>query len=200
MRYVHAFRGRTSCSEVKVENSEDQLCEEEAEKDDGKAIGLLHGFNLVLLHWVHLLNPFGDLVRQFLVGCPHDGCGRYALVELMILVEIGNMSIRVVLERHGLGLMVELSAMIRGCHLHATIRSGLLALVGQQLEDVVIEDDFVHLDGLSAEGTDGSAVETGHALLADGVVHGADDDGPLVAAVVAEVADVAFVDVCEFLV
>lgn len=43
-------------------------------------------------------------------------------------------------------------------------------------------------------------MQTFHALSADGVVHAADDDGLASAAVVAVEADVALVDVGEFLV
>ena len=67
------------------------------------------------------------------------------------------------------------------------------AISGQELKDVVIDDYFVELDALSAEGTVGLDFEGFGAAFADGVVHAADDEGGVFGAVVGAEADVAFV-------
>lgn len=70
----------------------------------------------------------------------------------------------------------------------------------QQLVDVVIDDNFVKCDPLPAEGTVRPTFKTVHAFLAHCMMHGADDDGLLVAAVVVTETYVALVDVAKFLV
>ena len=49
--------------------------------------------------------------------------------------------------------------------------------MGEELIDVVIDDHLIEADGFPAERADGLGLEEVETLLAEGVVHGADDDG-----------------------
>ena len=67
-------------------------------------------------------------------------------------------------------------------------------ITGKQFEDVIIDNYLAEVDVFPAVGTLPGCLKPSHALPADGVVHGADDDRLLLSAVVLRVADVAFVD------
>lgn len=68
------------------------------------------------------------------------------------------------------------------------------SFLGQQFEDVVVECHFAEDNFFPAEGAVGFDPEAIDAGLADGVVHCADDEGDVGAAVVGAEADVALVD------
>lgn len=78
-------------------------------------------------------------------------------------------------------------------HLHSCIRFDFLA--GQKLVDIVIDDNLVKPYLLPAEGTVGFMLQADHTLPADGMMHGADNDRLLAAAVVVVEADLALRDV-----
>ena len=71
---------------------------------------------------------------------------------------------------------------------------GLVGLVGEKFEDVVVDDNLFEEDFFPAEGAVGFDPEAVDAGLADGVVHGADDEGDVGAAVVGAETDVTLVD------
>ena len=71
---------------------------------------------------------------------------------------------------------------------------GLVGLLGEEFEDVVVDDDLFEDDFFPAEGAVGFDPEAVDATFADCVVHGADDEGDVGGAVVGAEADVALVD------
>ena len=70
----------------------------------------------------------------------------------------------------------------------------LVGLLGEKFEDVVVNDNLFEDNFFPAEGAVGFDPEAIDAGLADGVVHGADNEGDIDAAVVGAEADVALVD------
>ena len=68
-----------------------------------------------------------------------------------------------------------------------------LGIAGKEFENVVVDNNLREVDVFPAVGTLSRCLETGHALSADGVVHGADDDWLFLPAVVLAITDVTLV-------
>lgn len=112
-------------------------------------------------------------------------------VNVLVVLVVWHSSRDFTGQKNIIGLSRVPSLIILG-YFNSGVRFGWI--LRQKLLEVIIDNDSIELDWFPAEGTVGLALEAEHTLPANGVLRGADDHWLPVAAVIAMVADITFVD------
>ena len=210
VRLVHAFWLGAAQREEQVEEGERRLQGQEAAVDCFVLVCSV----VPLRHFILWLPLVHSLERLVVYACRVlHGHSRVVIVHLVVQIRCRRLSddawvLIVLVGREASGRLVRHETVgLRRQFLSHIWQTGLMlplirqtGFIRQQLIDIVVKDYFVEADMFPAEGAVGVGLKTSHALPANGVVHAANDDGLAGAAVVAGKADVASVDVAEFLV